>query len=294
MNQTIGIIGLGFVGTAVAEGMKHAVSIAAYDKAKGCWQACENSPLCSKEVDEPMEWVTRQADLIFVCVPTPMNSDGSCNTSVVEGVINELQTSAQSLGRKPVVLIKSTVPPGTTEALDESCPDLYIGFNPEFLTEANPINDFKNQNRIVIGGSLEVHEVAGKLYDDAFPDVSLIHTTAKTAEMVKYTTNCYLAVKVAFANEMKQVCDKTGILYDEMIGIAKLDTRLGESHWRVPGPDGRAGFGGSCFPKDINGIMHVAQELGVDVNVLEGAWKTNLQVRPEKDWEQLVGRAVMS
>jgi UDPglucose 6-dehydrogenase len=136
------------------------------------------------------------------------------------------------------------------------------------------------------------------VFSTAFPKVPIIKTSSTTAEMVKYVTNNFLTVKVAFANEMAQICealDKKGldIDYDKVIEYAKYDTRLGESHWAVPGPDGSRGFSGSCFPKDINGMIAVAKSLDVKPNVLEAAWEKNLEVRPERDWEKLVGRAVV-
>jgi len=110
--------------------------------------------------------------------------------------------------------------------------------------------------------------------------------------MVKYMTNTFLATKVSFANEMYMICDKLDIDYDKVVEYSTYDERLGKSHWAVPGPDGKFGFGGSCFPKDINALLEVANKFKIDVFTLDGAWETNLQVRPEKDWEELKGRAV--
>ena len=112
------------------------------------------------------------------------------------------------------------------------------------------------------------------------------------AEMVKYFANTFLATKVSFANEMKIICEKLEIDYDKVVEYAIYDNRLGKSHWAVPGPDGKPGFGGSCFPKDINALINKAKELGVETDVLNSVWKTNLKVRPERDWEQLKGRAI--
>jgi UDPglucose 6-dehydrogenase len=116
--------------------------------------------------------------------------------------------------------------------------------------------------------------------------------------MVKYVANCFLAVKVSFANEMSQICEAMtlkGVLceYDDIIEMAVLDKRLGETHWQTPGPDGKKGFGGSCFPKDINAMICAAKNSNVQPDVLEAAWRKNLEVRPERDWEKLKGRAVV-
>ena len=102
----------------------------------------------------------------------------------------------------------------------------------------------------------------------------------------------FLATKVAFANEIFDICRGIDVDYEQVIDLARLDKRLGDSHWQVPGPDGKRGFGGSCFPKDINGLIAHARSVGVEPSLLKRVWANNLQVRPEKDWEKLVGRAV--
>ena len=111
--------------------------------------------------------------------------------------------------------------------------------------------------------------------------------------MVKYFTNTFLATKVSFANEMYQICGRLGIDYDTVVEYSTYDERLGKSHWAVPGPDGHYGFGGSCFPKDINALIHLGLELDMTPEVLMAAWETNLEVRPEEDWKELKGRAVV-
>ena len=111
--------------------------------------------------------------------------------------------------------------------------------------------------------------------------------------MVKYFSNIFFAVKVSFANEMKLVCDKIGADWKTALEGFVADGRVGDSHLNVPGPDGKLGFGGSCFPKDINAFISFADKIGIDVNTICGAWKTNLDVRPEEDWRELKGRAVV-
>ena len=113
--------------------------------------------------------------------------------------------------------------------------------------------------------------------------------------MVKYFTNCFLATKVSFANEIYQICEKLDIDYDKVVEYAKYDERIGYSHLNVPGPDGDFGFGGHCFPKDLNALINLAvkNELGLDINVLNAALETNNRVRQNRDWEKLKGRAVI-
>ena len=134
---TIGIVGQGFVGTAVNEGLKNYYNIQTYDKFK-----IESSSCTS------LEDLCKKANIVFVCLPTPMKKDGSCDLSIVKNTIYDINNF--NFGN--IAVIKSTVPPGTTKKLNEECKNIQTIFNPEFLTEANYIDDFKNQNRIIIGG----------------------------------------------------------------------------------------------------------------------------------------------
>ena len=247
---------------------------------------------------DSLHGLVNKSDIIFVCVPTPMNLDGSCNTDIVEDVISDINDSVQidilnhNSKTDKIVVIKSTVPPGTTDRLNKENDNVTVIFNPEFLTEANFVDDFKNQDRIIIGGSRPATTTLRQIYSLAFPKAHIVKTGAKTAEMVKYLTNTFLATKVSFANEMKQICDKLDIDYDKVVEYSQYDDRLGTSHWAVPGPDGHNGFGGSCFPKDVNALIDVAINLGIEPKVLKGTWETNLKARPEQDWKELKGRAV--
>ena len=182
---------------------------------------------------------------------------------------------------KPVVAIKSTVPPGITKRLSEKYPNLNIGFNPEFLTERNAIEDFKNQDRVIIGGDLAFIYALRHCHQVAFHKVPIYECDSTEAEMVKYVTNVHLAVKVSLANEFSEICDKLDISYDKVVELATKDLRLGKSHWSVPGPDGHLGFGGTCFPKDINALMHVAKQIGIDPIVMSAAWNKNITIRKE-------------
>ena len=282
----IGIIGQGYVGTAVRTVFQKHYNIETFE--------IKQESSC----DTLQELVTN-TEVIFICVPTPMNKDRSCNTDIVEDVISDINDSIHIdiLNHHPkmdkIVVIKSTVPPGTTDRLNKENDNITVIFNPEFLTEANFIEDFKNQNRIIIGGKRPATTKLRQIYSLVFPNTPIIKTGSMTAEMVKYFTNTFLATKVSFANEMNLICDKLGIDYDKVVEYSIYDERLGKSHWAVPGPDGHYGFGGSCFPKDINALIDVAINLGVEPKVLKGTWETNLKVRPEEDWKELKGRAVV-
>tara|TARA_Y100001963_G_scaffold42593_1_gene59670 strand:- start:262 stop:1101 length:840 start_codon:yes stop_codon:yes gene_type:complete len=277
----IGIIGQGYVGTAIKVGFESYYDLETYDK-----YSEEKSTMQLADMVESCE-------VIFVCVPTPMNKDGSCNIDVVEGVIkqiNKLLTDWKS-DKKPIVVIKSTVPPGTTEKLHKKFKNVNVIFNPEFLTEANFIDDFKNQTRIILGGTRKGTNKLRQIYSKVFPTAHIIKTHSTIAELVKYMTNSYLATKVSFANEMYQICEKFDMDYDKVVEYATLDERLGVTHWSVPGPDGDFGFGGHCLPKDLSALIEVADEL--DVDVLRSTQRTNNKVRKDRDWERMKGRAVI-
>ena len=152
--------------------------------------------------------------------------------------------------------------------------------------------DMQNTKWLILGGEPEAIGRVAEVYRMVFPAAHMCETTSTTAEMVKYVVNCFLAVKVSFANEIFGLCKALSLEYSEVLRLATMDSRLGMSHWCVPGPDGLPGFSGSCFPKDLNAILHLLGQLGMAAHTLRGAWDTNLAVRPQRDWEQLVGRAV--
>ena len=278
----IGIVGQGYVGTAVKTIFEKHYDVYTYDIKEKC-------------TETDMNGLVQVSDVIFVCVPTPMNKDGSCNLDIVKSVVREIDEISYDdyVDDGKIVAIKSTVPPGTTNDLNKECKNISVIFNPEFLTEANFIDDFKNQNRIIIGGERPSTTKLRQVYSLVFPDATIVKTGSKTAEMVKYMTNTFLATKVSFANEMKMICDGLDIDYDKVVEYSTYDERLGKSHWAVPGPDGKLGYGGSCFPKDINALINLCGEMDIPARTLLGAWITNLNVRPEQDWKELKGRAVV-
>ena len=273
----IGIIGQGFVGTAVYEGLKQYHKIETYDIAKA--STCKT-----------LEELVETSDVIFVCLPTPMKKDGSCHIGIVENTLLGLDI----INKCKTVVVKSTIPPGTTEMWNKKFKNIQVVFNPEFLTEANSIEDFKNQNRIIIGGPRPATTKVKRVFAKAFPKVPIIKTGSTTAEMVKYFLNSFLATKVSFANEMYQICNGLNIDYDKVIEYAIYDERLGRSHLNVPGPDGDFGYGGHCFPKDVNALIKVAQNLSIEPHMLKATNEKNNKVRKNRDWEKQEGRAVIN
>ena len=281
--KTIGIIGRGFVGSAVEFGFSAQTGcdakVRVYDK----------NPL--KSIHTLKETVNK-SDFIFLSVPTPSNPDGSMHLGILESSLQEIQTVNKR--KDNIILIRSTVIPGTTTELCKKFTRLNIVFNPEFLTERSAKFDFINQSRFILGGRKRNTARVAELYKWRFGDsVPCIESNFETAEMVKYMNNCFFATKVSFMNEMKQIADKSNVDWDLAVEGFVRDGRVGHSHLAVPGPDGRFGFGGSCFPKDVQAMIDFGSQLGLNMNTLNGVWKTNLEVRPECDWEKLEGRAVV-
>ena len=282
----LGIIGQGFVGSAIYEGLKNFYEIRTYD-------------LDEAKCNSTHQEVCYQSDIIFVCVPTPMRKSGECDTRILEDVIQKINAEccSDSNENRPILVIKSTVPPGTTQRINkEIATVLNVCFSPEFLTEANSFDDFKNQSRIILGGDPDINCTAARkvksMFRKPFPTTPIVVTKSETAEMVKYFTNCFLATKVIFANEMYQVCEAAKIDYDKVLEYVLYDTRFGKTHLSVPGPDGDLGFGGHCFPKDLSALIHFADALEADCSLLKSTRSKNEEVRQNKDWEAMLGRAV--
>tara|TARA_B100001094_G_scaffold1433_1_gene1267 strand:+ start:201 stop:1082 length:882 start_codon:yes stop_codon:yes gene_type:complete len=288
LKQKIGVVGNGFVGGAVKFGFSPQVGcdaeVRVYDK----------NPNKSTHT---LEETVNKSDFIFLSVPTPANEDGSINLDILEGALNDISKVHE--GRENAILIRSTVIPGTTWSLQTKYPQLNILFNPEFLTERSANFDFINQSRFIVGnngkmGSLMQSEKFVQLIKDRFGDcVAIMETSYETAELIKYMNNCFFATKVSFMNEMYQIAEKIDANWDEAVSGFVSDGRIGHSHMNVPGPDGKFGFGGSCFPKDIQAMIDFAEMFSINPSVLRGAWEKNLEVRPEEDWKNLKGRAVI-
>ena len=276
----IGIVGQGFVGNAV------------YQKFKNYYDVLTND-LDENKSTATLENLTQMCSTIFLCLPTPMKSDGKCDTSILEKVLDTIDLLTDNLETKKTIVIKSTIPPGTTEKFNKRYESLDIVFNPEFLTERNAVEDYNNQDRIILGGPRPSTTELKQIFSKVFPKAHIIKTDSTHAEMVKYLTNSFLATKVSFANEIYQICKGLDIDYDKVVEYATHDERLGKSHWNVPGHDGDFGFGGHCFPKDLSALLRLAEDLNVVDNVLSAVEQTNYSVRKNRDWEKMKGRAVI-
>lgn len=293
-NFKIGIIGQGFVGSAIREGLKDFYTVRGYDLDP---EKCFNLKWTNK-----LEELANHSDIVFVCVPTPMRKDGSCDTRILENAIKELDEACASIGRiasRPIVVIKSTIPSGTTERIgkkyinrNDETPDMHVCFSPEFLTEANSFEDFKNQTRIIVGGEINSTQIVKLMFEKVFTNIPIIKTDAQTAEMVKYFINCFLATKVTFANQIFQICLDNNIEFKKVVDMALLDQRIGKSHLSVPGPDGDLGFGGHCFPKDLAAMIAFGSINNGDTSFLKSVQEFNDKVRMFRDWEKMKGRAI--
>ena len=272
----IGIIGQGFVGNAIYQKFSKYYDVKTYD--------IKGRIHCNSDEHETMN-----NEIVFVCLPTPMNEDNTCHTDIVEDAIERIY----KINTAKIIVIKSTVPPGTVKKWNTKFPKVDIVFNPEFLTEANAVSDFDNQTRIILGGPRPATTKLKQLYAKAFPKASIVKTDSSYAEMVKYVTNSFLATKVSFANEMYQICEALNIDYDKVVEYATYDERLGKSHWNVPGPDGDFGYGGHCFPKDVKALIALATNLDLSPRMLTATDDKNDDVRENRDWEKMKGRAII-
>ena len=275
MNTTrqtkIGILGQGFVGGAVKFGLekKGFVNILTYDP--------KHNP------ENELYRVVKKSNIIFVCVPTPTNFNHQVQDQIILNELFDKISDCLVLRKKSnkIFVIKSTITPGTTNRLSILHPKLNIVHNPEFLTEVNANDDFANQDRIVIGGNEKNREVVASLYKLGWKKAQYFLMESIEAECVKYFCNISLAVKVGLFNEFFYFVKCFSGNWETIHKAVVSDKRIGKSHTQVPGPDGKMGFGGHCFPKDLVALLGMKTWPN---NIMEGAWKTNCKVR-ENDWE---------
>lgn len=259
--KTIGIVGGGYVGRAIQKLFEDHYRVYTYDIA--------NSP-------EYLKDVAYTSDVVFVCVPTPMREDGTCDTSIVESVVAEADA--------PLIIIKSTVTPGTTERLQAKY-GKHIVFAPEYCGESTYWSPYKWDREIkempffIFGGAPGDTSKAVDLYLPVVGPTKIFRqTTAKVAEMVKYAVNCFYAAKITFCYELNQICQRAGVDYNQMRDLWLLDPRINPMHTAVfAGND--APFGGKCFPKDLNGLVAWAEtELNYSPELLNEVLSSNYRI----------------
>lgn len=277
----VGIIGGGFVGKALKLLECDDLNMLIYDI---------NKDLCNPKNIEMKDLL--KCECIFLCLPTPMNPNGSCNIDIICNVV----TNLRDLNYKGYIICKSTVPVDT-------CDNLNINFCPEFLTEKNYEEDFINTSEWIIGllnsTDIILKELFSKMINIAYKNGKIksdkiIYLRNKEAEMVKLFKNSYLATKVSFCNEMYEYCKKKDINYDIVRDNVVLDKRIEKSHTLVPGHDNKFGFGGTCLVKDIHNLEYEMELNNCNCLVLKNVIKRNETVdRQEKDWMLNKGRAVI-
>lgn len=255
-SSIIGIIGVGWVG---AQLKRYFEEIKGYTPGVNLMLSDILPERCAGDID--------QAHVIFITVPTPPHpNDGSCDTSIVESAVAALQ------GNK-IIVLKSTVPPGTTERLQKQFPRHTFLFNPEFLTESRAWEDMLRPDRQIVGFTEEsldaAHLVLSLLPKAPFMSpwgqgtYKPVRITATEAELIKYAGNVYFSRKVVFANALAKVAEHFGIDYENVRKGMSADHRIGDSHFDVY-HGGYRGFGGYCFPKDTMGFMAFAKAAGLD------------------------------
>lgn len=251
----IGVIGAGFVGSAVINAFSRSPIFVVDPK---------------RNKNTISELLALQPEGIFVCVPTPSLESGAVDPSFVQSVLFQIPAGQ-------LTILKSTITPNYLPIGKEG-----LVYNPEFLNQRSANEDFLRPDSMIFGGSLIDCERARQLYE-RYSDVRpapYVFCDIPTACMVKYTLNCHFAAKVTFMNEIYRLIAKLQCSsWEDFTRIIGMDSRLGPTHLQVPGPDGEFGYGGACFPKDTKALLHYADSLGINLSVLRQAVEANQAIR---------------
>tara|TARA_B100001093_G_C26781365_1_gene994783 strand:+ start:446 stop:1285 length:840 start_codon:yes stop_codon:yes gene_type:complete len=269
----IGIIGYGFVGKALAFGVKKNVEILKID------------PNLKTDIADLVKF---KPDICFICVPTPMNENGTQDISILEKVIDDLILNSIS----STIVIKSTILPSYVRKIEELVPNLVL--NPEFLRELHANEDFINSKLIVLGGTKFSTDVVANFYKNHTRCLSTNYkfTDLISASLIKYSINTFLSTKVIFFNQLYEIFSESSSAtsWEEFINIISTDERIGSSHMQVPGTDGRFGFGGACFPKDCNALVAYSEDIGKPFEILKDIIEINNKIR--KKYKNLSQREI--
>lgn len=258
----VGIVGLGFVGNALEKVINNNVSIIKID------------PKLDTSV---RDLENQECNILFICVPTPMDEGGGQDLKIATKVLNEIEKySTDSL-----VVMKSTILPDKIESLSKDFPSFV--YNPEFLRERHAFEDLKNSPFFIFGGDKKNSKKLANFYKlhTSCETTDFNYTDVKTASLVKYAINSFLATKVVFFNELRNVYinSESEGSWDDFVKLISKDIRIGSSHMSVPGPDGRFGFGGACFPKDTSALVSYAKNLNAHMELLEKTISLNNDLR---------------
>ena len=262
----VGIVGYGFVGKATAKGFSKNTELFLVD------------PLLGTNLSDLKEFMP---EFIFLCLPTPMKKDGSQDFTLVKEVFKEMLSNKVS----STIILKSTVTPSNIKIVDNLIED-YI-YNPEFLREKHAEEDFINASMIILGGSKDKQEKVKHLYENhsICKSKNYILTDKITASLIKYSINSFLASKVIFFNELRDLFNSSGAEedWDIFTNVLAMDKRIGNSHMNVPGHDGRLGFGGACFTKDTAALIKYSQSQEQELTLLKRAIEINNNIRSKYD-----------
>jgi UDPglucose 6-dehydrogenase len=288
--RSLAVVGAGYVGLATAATfleLGHQVALLDVDEPRILGLRDGVSPIDEPGLDaalararergtvvfttEPKEALST-ADVVFVCVGTPRLDSGEADLSYLEAAL----ATAGKFGSRAPIVIKSTVPPGTSSRLHKQFPELTLVSNPEFLRQGSAVADALQPDRIVIGATSAVE---GNLVRSLYAPmerlgVEVVATDTESAELIKYAANTMLAIRIAFINEVADVCEASGADIDDVARGVGLDPRIGNSFLQA-GP----GFGGSCFPKDTRALVEASRQLGAPVTVVEAAETSNRRRR---------------
>ena len=280
--MNIAVIGAGYVGLVTAGGLSeldHKVWVGEVDPVRVARLQTGEVPIFEEGLPELLARAVEKdrityhtsnleavadAEYVFLCLPTPELEDGRADLRFVHDVVDEL---APNLDDNVILVIKSTVPPGTAANLRKRLADLgssvAIVSHPEFLREGKAVEDFMSPDRIVVGAyDVEDAERVAGLYDSL--DTTVVLTDPTSAEMIKYASNSYLAARLTFVNTLANVSEAVGADVLDVISGMGLDHRIGP-HFLQPGP----GYGGSCFPKDTTALIAVAEDAGYEFDLLK-------------------------
>jgi len=271
----VGIIGNGFVGQATQLFKCKSIDILIYDI---------KPELCNPPNITINDLLT--CDLIFICLPTPMNLDGSCHTKIIENTIINLHNLNYYN-----IIVRSTVPLNFSKKNN-------VQFMPEFLTEANWKDDFINSKHWIVSSSnlnKKINLLINLAYENnCIKSNKIIFADSTEAELIKLTSNIYLANKVGFFNEIFSICNKFNINYNNIINVLKLDSRIGETHLKVPN-NNQFGYGGTCFPKDTNSLYSIMNNNNIKSFYIQNSLNRNEYYdRSNRDWLSDLNRTVIN
>lgn len=208
-----------------------------------------------------------KTDALVICVATPQSENGACEMSHVYDVLTDADKSIP-------ILIKSTISLEGWQYIRENFPEHNLTFSPEFLREANYLNDIRNLDNILIGG--DGVDFWQTIFKNVFTNLSFTVASVEELILIKYFRNSFLATKVAFFNQIYDLCDKLNLNYDAVANGIGIDSRITSSHTQVTE---QRGFGGHCFPKDTSAILHTANGVDYDLTILREAVEYNKNIR---------------